>query len=423
MTYCLIVPDFRGIGGAQLYALRRMKYLAKKGIDSVIAVGLLDQKILDETTDVKVFQHELINDLAFDVKKGEKIAVIKKLIDWCRDEITIIETYDPVGATWGECLAFTLNCKHVIYSLIEPEVYKNIQDRPILDFFKFKLSRDEFIGLSSVSLEKIFNRKFSNTENRYVNVPFDDAELPDNSAIDINKYISHGAFVIGTVSRLEKGYVEELIKATVSFSRSYTDNHFVLIIAGDSEVGNYKQEYLKKYAFNKTKQDNLEIFLPGYMRPLGKDFFNKIDLFIGMGTGAVSAISQGCATIVIDPINNKSSGIFGVDTNNFAYSESGVQYSILDSIKDVYKNNNRFVAAKKAGRILFEKQFDVSVCMKKLDNYIYGIEDFRNEYWNVNNIGLQNTIIRYIYRNRKHSVFKMLNQMRKRIVVILSKCV
>jgi len=415
MNHCLIVPDFRGIGGAQLYALRRIKYLAAKGIKTSIIVGLLDKTILDEKSEVSLFQHEMISKLAFDVKRMDRKDVLSSFIKWNNEEVEIIESYDPVGATWGEYLASNFKCKHVIYSLIEPQVYKNIQDKPILDFFEFKLKRVEFIGLSSVSLEIIFNRKFSGSDNRYVNVPFDEDELTDNSAIDISQYISPGKFVIGTISRLEKGYVEELIKATISFSNLYKESQFVLIIAGESEVGDYRQMFESKYVFSKSKPENLSIIFPGYIRPLGKDFFGKLDLFVGMGTGSVSAISQGCATIVVDPINNRSSGIFGVDTNNFAYSESGIQYSILESFVGIYTNKNRFASAKSVGKALFEKEYEANICLNKLDTYIdQGLEN-PNRYWNINHIGFANSAIRYIYRNKNKHIIKYLNTIRKRV--------
>lgn len=413
MGYLLVIPDFRGIGGAQLYALRRMKYLAKKGIDSVIAVGLLDQTILNENTDARVFQHEMISKLAFDVKKRHRKDVFKSFIKWCKDEITIIETYDPVGATWGEYLALELNCKHIIYSLIEPPVYKNIQDRPILEFFEFKLRRGEFIGLSSVSLEKIFNKQFNVEENMFVNIAFDTNELAQCTVPDICQGFDKSKFVVGTVSRLTKGYIKELIKAVILLAKNHSNKQFLLIIGGDSQLANIRAQLIEKYNNSILLPRNTEILFPGYLNPLGRDFFQWIDVFVGMGTAAVSSISQSCATVVVDPFLNLSSGVLGIDTNNFAFSENGKQFTILESLEELLTNNEKHNLARQKGLKLFNEEFDLNVCMIKLDRFIE-LSDRNMEHWNFNNIKISHRIIRFLYINKDKGIIKYFNKLRRR---------
>ena len=100
------------------------------------------------------------------------------------------------------------------------------------------------------------------------------------------------------------------------------------------------------------------------------------DVFVGMGTASINAISQNCISINIDPRNGmqKSSGIFGSDTTNFAYSESGKLYDIFTKLEDVFLcNKEKMEKKKKKGRTLFEEEFEMGACFKKLDNAIENI--------------------------------------------------
>lgn len=417
MTYCLIVPDFRGIGGTQFYVLRRIRHLNQRSIKTCIIVGIIDDKIINnESSIISIFENQNLLQFAFDVKRYNRKALLQSFQNWNNNEIGLFESYDPVGSTWGEFLAKELNCKHFIYSLVESPLFKNAQVRPVKDFFTFKLKRNELVGLSSVSLEKLFGYKFEGEQNRFVNIPYDSNELTDISQPQIEHLINKNSFVIGTVSRLEKSYIEELIKESIKFSSAFSNSQFTLIIGGDSEIMDYKSLFQSKYSNKFAKPTNLKILFPGYIKPLGKDFFRSLNVFVGMGTGAVSSISQGCATIVVDPLTNMSSGIFGVETNNFAYTESGIQFSIFDSLKDIFINTKRLELAKTEGYKLYETDFKSDICMKKLDVYISESYDLPNYYWDINSIGLINFIIRFLYRNRNNLVIRLINKIRHRFI-------
>ncbi len=417
LGYCIIIPDFRGIGGAQLYALRRYKHLKEKGYSVRFIVGNIDNTLLDkENCSIPVFEKKEILSFAFDLTRNRVNSVIKEFINFIKVDnlsYSVIESLDPWGASWGELFAERLNCKHVLYSLIEPD-FNNIHDKVILDLLRYKLKKQGLIALSSKSLELMFGRFFQESENIFVNIPYNSNELNDYSKPNIDQIIKKNSFIISTVSRLEKPYIEYLIKAVIEIARN-SKKSMSLIIAGDSEVGNYKEGLKQKFSEEVNKLENLIIHYPGYLNPLGKDLFKKSNLFIGMGTAAVSSISQGCATLVIDPRNNMSSGIFGIDTNNFAYSESGKQWTIYDSIAKLIKNEELIIKANIAGKKLFEKEFEVNTCMNKLDELIF-CEDDKKGYWNYNQVALFYRFARYCYKNRERTIIKILNQIRKAIM-------
>lgn len=422
MNYCLIIPDFRGIGGAQLYAFRRYKYLMQKGYHVFFVVGQMDNILFKgEYQQIPLFVRPEILSYVFDTIKDLRNEVANCFIDFFNGESSsVIETFDDHGATWGELFAKKINCKHIVYSLIEPVIHKNIQDRPILKFFNYKLERGEFIGLSSVSLEKIFERKFYKDENRFVNIAYDVNELAKITKPNINNIIDRNAFVISTVSRLEKSYINHLITNVILLARKFPKKDISLIIGGDSEVGNYKKIFKKKYLDDLQEVTNLKIFFTGYLHPLGVDFFKLSDVFVGMGTAAVSSISQGCATIVVDPFTNLSSGVFGIDTNNFAYSESGIQWSIFESLQGLLINAERLNKAKCSGQKLFQKEFSLETCMERLNKYIE-ISCDDHKYWNFNRMDIVSKFVRLLYRKKNVKGILALNRIRHYFKSILNK--
>lgn len=414
MNYCIIIPDFRGIGGAQLYALRRFKYLSKLGFNVSFVVGKIDQIILNgDKKQIPVFICKEITSFTFDIKKSVRKKTVNHFREFLKsDSCLVIEALDPVGATWGELFASEIGCKHIIYSLVESVIHKNIQDRPIHRFYKYKLQRREFIGLSSKSLEKIFGVEFKDTENHYVNLPYDSEDISLITVPEICKETEKESFIIGTVARLEKSYIPHLIEAVIEFALRLPNAKITLIVAGDSETSNIKMHFAKKYLRDEIIPGNLKILFPGYLNPLGVDFFNCLNVFVGMGTAAITAISQGCATIVLDPINNLSSGILGIDTNNFAYSESGNQFSILESVEDLFYNTAKRNEAKKKGIELFKKEYAYEVCMQKLDNFISSSQPDK-KYWNFSGHNIETAIIRFLYSNKHSTIIGAANKLRK----------
>jgi hypothetical protein len=416
MNYCLVIPDFRGIGGAQLYAMRRYRYLSSHGYSVAFAVALSDKLILGESgKDIPVFKSNEILSLAFDCQKKQRLNVADKFRHFCDwDKNTIIETFDPAGSTWGEIFATAIMARHVIYSLVEPIVYKYLQDKPLHDFFLFKYERGEYIGLSSMSLEITFGKKFSGTFNRFVNIAYDPDELPEKTKPALDLCSGKKSFVIGTVSRLEKPYLPVLIDSVIALAGKCKESSFILIAGGDSEVGDYRKRFEERYKAIAANLPNLIIQFPGYFNPLGKDFFRNLDVFIGMGTAAVSSISQACATIVIDPYLNLSPGIFGIHTRNFAYSETGKHFTLANILERVYNDSNLLAEAAKAGLSMFNSEFELHQCMKRLDGYISNSSE-RIEYWSFDYLPITHKLIRYLYNKKDSGILSLAIIIRRKI--------
>ena len=152
-----------------------------------------------------------------------------------------------------------------------------------------------------------------------------------------------------------------------------------MIVAGGSNTGTREKDLLAKYS--RSSIANLKIIFTGYIKELGKDIFNISDVFVGMGTASINAISQKCIALNIDPSRNSMcSGIFGIDTNNFGYTENGKVYTILEKIEEIYlADENKKNYLKKTGRELFETSFEINSCFLQMDAAINSISESQDE--------------------------------------------
>jgi hypothetical protein len=369
-NYIILIHDYRGIGGAQLYAIRRANYLKKNGFSVSFVVTQFDNSLIGTPEGVNIYFSDFLDQPTICLPRKK----IKKEIDRFVSNFglinsSVIETFSKEAATWGELFSQQLGFKHILYCLGEPYVYP-FRYRFFLELFLFKYYRGELLGLSDCSLKIILGPHFQERNNPYVNISFDSSEIKSLTEPRFLGAISDNSFVIGTLSRLEKDYVSVLIDDVIELANNYEFKKFTLLICGEGVIpGLQVEDFKRKYSKEKVPT-NLHVIFPGYTYPIGKDFFNSIDIFVGMGTAAVSSISQKCATICVDPRVNKSIGVFGVETNNFAYSANRQYFRIKESIENLYLNRNSLELAQDLGYDLFTREFQSEACMKKLDYLI-----------------------------------------------------
>ena len=281
-----------------------------------------------------------------------------------------VESHTLTTIEWGELLAAKCGARHLAYPLAESRV-KKYPFLPGRRIFSEKLEKEEFYGCSSTSLRMIFGR--DDVPSNYVNIGYDENELEETCMPLIQYKKKEGDYIITTVTRLDKTYIEWLTDASADIAKKYPEQNFVLIIAGGSPKTD--REVFLKSNYNNVNYGlkNLDIRYLGYIDKLGKDLFRMSDLFVGMGTASINAISQRCITINIDPRNGmqEASGFFGVDTNNFAYSEKGKVYSIVGKIEEAYLfTDDQKERVKNAGRRLYEDEFEMNACFRKMDEII-----------------------------------------------------
>lgn len=371
--YIIITYDVCNMGGGQLFVLRRANHLEMLGYEVHIVVTYHSEyfPLKDKFKGIPLY---IIPEMGEPVvktpkKKSEKI-ICELLSKVGTSSDLMIESHTLPTIEWGELIASKYGARHLAYPLAEPQAFA-YRFKPGIKIFENKLKYGQFYGCSSTSLKEIFGR--DDVPANYINIGYDDSELYEKCSPALGISRVDGTYIITTVTRLDKTYVEPLVLDTVKLAQKFPNQQFVLLIAGGSKTPGREEYLLKNFSNQKFKQKNLQIVYKGYIEKLGKDIFEITDLFVGMGTAVINAISQKCITLNIDPRDNMlySSGFFGVDTNNFAYSESGKRFTIFEKLEEAYlmspveKNETSII-----GRALFEREFENRACMEKLDSVI-----------------------------------------------------
>lgn len=366
MLYIIIVPNLEYIGGAQLYALRRAKYLSEKNIN----ILFITLKLKKENLILKELENfDVIEEPSLEVVYNKKDLVIEKIIKKLnikKDQEVIIESFECFGAC--EVLAKELSARHYMYMLSEKDIF-NLREK---DFYLKKLERKEVIGVSKETLRISFGPLWEKQkyENRYVNIGYETNEIKKDevktSELKLEK--NNKIIRIVTVSRFDKTYIEEMIKAVILISEKYLEDNFELILIGDSHNKEIKKRLEDKYKSTK----NLNIRFLGYINPLFSEIYLNSDLFIGMGTALINAASYGCPCLAIDPRNNETSGFFGIDVFSFGYREDDKTFDIFSKIKEFIEMDIKSKDEISKRTIeLFKNEFEFEKVMAKLDSYIF----------------------------------------------------
>ncbi len=361
-TYIIFTPDIADLGGAQLYVIRRAKYLKNKGfIVKIITTN-------DSPLIIKEF--DLFPVLKINVFSSLKYIPIRYR-NWLLNEICnfihsadIIESHTLSDSIFCELIANRLKIKHIIYLLNESKI-SQLKDKRIIGFFDFKLKRKEIYGISNSSLSLIFERNFIMSENLFINIPFDVNEFSLSDSYFYPKNVKEKDFVIATITRLEKEYLIDFIESVYKFS---LNTGFIthLMIFGDSKKPGLINQLKSKY----KSTNKIKIYWPGYLNPIPVNLFKRLDCFIGMGTTVVNSIAAGCPTLVIDPRTKKCAGILSKDTNNFAYA-SDIIFEVgekLHEIKELSLENRQELS--KLSIEFFRENYELSTMMNKMDALI-----------------------------------------------------
>lgn len=369
------------MGGAELYAIRRAKYLKKK-YDCEIVFVLKDVKDevgfwSKEMEAYKIIHLPEMNKPILYFSQQKLAEILGRIVNKInlRDRSCYIETHTIEYAGWGEMLAQKVDGFNVLYFLNPAPIEGRARFYPYVDFYQHKLESSEMIGMHKSFLSVIFNNVVEKKHNQYVNIGFSPEELSlksgFNKACNLGE-LSNYDCIIGTVARLEKHYVQNLLDEIIKFSRDNETKRIALLVGGDTPDLELRKKYNEVYFSNKEAgfiPDNLSIIHLGYINPLGKDFFEKIDVFVGQGTAAINAISQRVATIIMMD-SKMTDGVFGIDTDLSGDSDQTVFFDLQDKLRKLLYDAEYLSFASQRGYELFIREYEQKICFEKFDSYL-----------------------------------------------------
>ncbi|MEF3426359.1 glycosyltransferase family protein [Bacteroides cellulosilyticus] len=376
MQYVLVTYNVCNHGGGQLYVLRRANYLREHGYDVRIIVCFDDGDFILEKEFSPYFilyVPDFARRFAYYSKSESKNIVRNVITKLGIVSDVIIESHIAYLGVWAEAMALDLHCKHICYPLSSLKRKYYLVEHKMLEY---KYENNEYWGHTSLAIETMLGEK---NKNNYVNIGFNENELVEKSLPQIPYLYNKNDFVISTISRLDKLYIVPLILSVCKLAKKYPLQNFVLIIAGGSRTVGREEFLFNHYNDRNLNLNNLRLIYTGYIIKLGRDFFRSSNVFVGMGTASINAISQKCLTLNIDPFSQKCSGFFGTDTNVFSCPENGQTFPIEEKLEEAYNMSlsDKNVIVNR-GRLLFETDFEMNACFYKLDEAIQKMNVSKN---------------------------------------------
>lgn len=307
--YIMLENAIIGMGGGQMYTRNKLLYMQQMGWKSLVFSGLLGKIVIDELKEFEeyiypelasapmVYNHKIVNNvldkIISNIPKGEKV---------------VIESGSAHLAYWGELLAERLRGKNMVHLLDERNDLTIPED--YLDFYWFKLNRRELSGINDTSLKLLFRRNKKITDENNYNLPSICQNVISEDDCDLK--FPEVDFTVGCIGRLEKPYVVEVAHAYEKLIDNHLDKTFCIVFIGGSDSKQYEDRI--KLIFN--EKSNATVIMTGFLYPMPKKIFDKIDLFISSAGSAGVSYRQNRPTISVDSTDLKAIGVLGYTTKN-----------------------------------------------------------------------------------------------------------
>jgi len=296
------------IGGGQLYTKNKCEVLTLHGWSPTILYSADEEIVIRELLQYPsqfYFELSFLPSYYSKRKQEQLLSSMINFLNVSEEDEVFIETNDVRYSYWGELLAKKLQCKHFVYLL---EAYFGRKEDNI-DFFRFKLERNELAGNRITSLPDLFANKVIITDqnNRYYRaVTFTDyEEKQDDLGIDYSSF----DVKIGHVGRDTKPYVGTLYSQLESFAKRHRDKKILFLMIG-GETNSIQGKRLKELAENYS---NLSVICTGQIVPIPPTLVQNMDVCIG-SSGCLRVIDQ-CGVRAIAYLDNGQSpcGVLGYD--------------------------------------------------------------------------------------------------------------
>ena len=327
--FILFAFQIINMGGEQQYCRNKLKVMSDFGYETNLFSCDEGTIFIDE---LKNYAPNTIKELryppfCFSHRKVKKIVeYIAQKIGRCSPD-SIIESVNPATAEWAELVAKRLGCKHIVFLLDE---YFTIS-KTEYNFFWFKYLRNELMGIATQTLQMLFKKykKLSDDESFWFDAACSNVvedvpcNLPWYKNIEIDNHIK-----IGTIGRLEKGFVIPCLKETAKYIKNNNKIIFDVVLIGGSDDS--KQEKNIKKIFKDVKNANL--YFTGYLYPIPKDLLLLLDVcFSTAGSALITGVDYDIPTISVDTFTGQPIGILNYTTkeNMYANKNNSLTISLL----------------------------------------------------------------------------------------------
>lgn len=322
------------VAGGPIYNANKIRFLESKGWNVVVFPvdsGKVYIKPLEKYNNNSYdFIH--FSPYIFGKRKTEKFVEKMASLIPQSDEI-IVETETDYTALWGELLAKKLKARHIVMFLDERNENINSYSSP---FYEFKYKRNELYSISQKSLTYIFSPYFKiespekNVWNAWCSNSVESIES------DVPELLPKADYMIGSIGRLDKSFVSNIISGVCAFSDKHRENSIGLCMFGGADDKTILQ--IKKEI---QLHHNIKLFISGYIWPIPAAVFPRFDIFIsGAGAARVSA-NMGIQTVNMDVITNEPTGLIDNPSEFHCVPLKGANKDVQDYLTAVLIENDK----------------------------------------------------------------------------------
>lgn len=332
-TYIMMFSIANLIAGGPIYNTNKIRVLEEEGWNVIVF----------PTDSGKIYMKPLekYNNSACSFLNFSPYVFKNKTIDCFLNEMTskipksselIIETGTDFTALWGELLAKKIGARHIVMFLDEKNDRVNAYTAP---FYEFKYRRNELYSISEKSLLHIFGPffKIENPEKNVWNAWCSNVVADMDS--DMKNNLPRTDFMIGSIGRLDKPFVDNIIKGVCSFAKNHQELNIGMCFFGGAD-----KKTISKIELEFSEYANIDLYISGYIWPIPQDIFDIFDVFIsGAGSANVSA-NMGITTIDMDVITNRPVGFIDNPTNYHCTQLQDKKNSLETYLTAVLLNQN-----------------------------------------------------------------------------------
>jgi hypothetical protein len=313
--YIILQPTIKSMGGEEMYTRNIIISAREHGYVPIVFHSGIGEKIYIE--DLKPYEKYAFSEFRYDpcvIPKWKKKKILNKicklLVDY--DDGCIVESHEILVAEWGELIAKRLNARHLVYMLLE---HNTLTNKSLYDFFKYKYDRKELVGIVNNTIPDMF----SNFDKNVIgySLPAYCQNVLEPIPCPKEYKINNVDYVIGSIGRTNKRYVQPMIDSVIKFTSKHADKTFGILYVGGSMDKN-SENLVRERLSNIT---NVKFVFTGMMFPLPIEMIKQMDVCLATAGACGTSERCGIPTISIDGNDSKAIGIFNRTTINFLFRD------------------------------------------------------------------------------------------------------
>lgn len=292
-TYIIIGPIAGYISGAPIYWYNKLRYLEECGWKAVILPTGRGEVLVHGLEKYAKGSFPCLLDNPSTFSKRQQDAILTKVCDAVGevDGSCIVETGTDGICYWGELIARRLRARHVVFFLDE----NNERAHEGISFFQFKFQRDEFAAINPI----VAKRLLCLPEQEYSGKRLSFRARCTNSVQEFENELSisirYGDFNIGSIGRLEKAYVPQIVEGAIEFAEAHKELDILLVFLGGGP--NDEASRIRSACSGRR---NLRVLVSGYMWPLPLSVVRRMDVFVSASGSASIPAQHGIPSIMMD---------------------------------------------------------------------------------------------------------------------------